>query len=125
MEESMDGSGSGKVEGERVRRGAVSRTEREGLRIKRSLARAITGAIERAGMTVRSAQRATGIAAADFSRIRNDDLGRFSIDRLMTIAGRLGLAIELVIRRDAPERDEPRAASRGRRASGRRRAARR
>jgi hypothetical protein len=45
----------------------------------------------------------TGIAAADFSRIRNADLGRFTVDRLMSIINRLGSRIEVKIRvrRDA------------------------
>jgi predicted XRE-type DNA-binding protein len=41
-------------------------------------------------LTVRAAQERTGIAAADFSRIRKVKLGRFTIDRLMIILDRLG-----------------------------------
>jgi predicted XRE-type DNA-binding protein len=37
----------------------------------------------------------TGIAAADFSRIRNADLGRFTVDRLITTINRLGSRIEV------------------------------
>jgi hypothetical protein len=37
----------------------------------------------------------TGIAAADFSRIRNADLGRFTLDRLMSIINRLGSRVEV------------------------------
>ena len=40
----------------------------------------------------------TGIAAADFSRIRNADLGRFTVDRLMSIINRLGSRVEVKIR---------------------------
>ena len=32
----------------------------------------------------------TGFAAADFSRVRNADLGRFTLDRLMKMIGALG-----------------------------------
>lgn len=49
-------------------------------------------------LTVRAAQAKTGIAAADFSRIRNADLSRFTIDRLMTIINRLGLQIDVTVR---------------------------
>ena len=33
-------------------------------------------------LTVRAAQEATGVAAADFSRIRKANLGRFTIDAI-------------------------------------------
>jgi len=39
---------------------------------------------------VRADHEMTGIAAADFSRIRNANLGRFTIDRLMAILAGLG-----------------------------------
>lgn len=47
---------------------------------------------------MRNAHDRTGIAAADFSRIRNADLGRFTIDRLMTIVNRLGSRVEVKVR---------------------------
>jgi predicted XRE-type DNA-binding protein len=47
---------------------------------------------------VRGAHTRTGIAAADFSRIRNADLGRFTVDRLMTIINRLGMRIEVQVK---------------------------
>jgi hypothetical protein len=47
---------------------------------------------------VRGAHGRTGVAAADFSRIRNADLGRFTIDRLMSIINRLGLRLEIKVR---------------------------
>lgn len=40
-------------------------------------------------LSVRKAQTLTKVQAADFSRIRNADLKRFTIDRLMTILNRL------------------------------------
>jgi hypothetical protein len=39
----------------------------------------------------------TGIAAADFSRIRNADLERFTLDRLISILSRLGSRVELKV----------------------------
>jgi hypothetical protein len=47
---------------------------------------------------VRAAHVRTGIAAADFSRIRNADLGRFTVDRLMSIINRLGSRVEVKVR---------------------------
>jgi predicted XRE-type DNA-binding protein len=55
-------------------------------------------------LSVRAAQARTGIAAADFSRIRNADLGRFTVDRRMTIINRLGSRVEvrIKVRRSEP-----------------------
>jgi len=54
--------------------------------------------LDRHELTVRAAQARTGFAAADFSRIRNADLGRFTADRLMSILNRLGSRVEVKIR---------------------------
>jgi predicted XRE-type DNA-binding protein len=51
--------------------------------------------LDRKKLTVRAAHAQTGIAAADFSRIRNADLGRFTLDRLVSIINRLGSRIEV------------------------------
>jgi predicted XRE-type DNA-binding protein len=65
---------------------------------KAILAAEIIKAVDRETLTVRAAHRRTGIAAADFSRIRNADLGRFTVDRLMSILNLLGSRIEVKIR---------------------------
>jgi len=65
---------------------------------KAILATEIVKALDRDGLTVRRAHTRTGIAAADFSRIRNADLGRFTVDRLMSIIHRLGSRVEVAIR---------------------------
>ena len=65
---------------------------------KAILAAEIIKAIDRERLTVRGAHRRTGIAAADFSRIRNADLARFTVDRLMTIINRLGSRVEVKVR---------------------------
>jgi predicted XRE-type DNA-binding protein len=62
------------------------------------LAAEIIKALDREGLSVRAAHRRTGIAAADFSRIRNADLGRFTMDRLMSILNRLGSRVEIKVR---------------------------
>jgi predicted XRE-type DNA-binding protein len=58
----------------------------------------IIKALDRDGLSVRDAHDRTGTAAADFSRIRNAELGRFSLDRLMSIINRLGSRVEVKIR---------------------------
>src|SRR6267378_7536759 len=65
---------------------------------KAILAAEIIKALDRDGLSVRGAQGRTGIAAADFSRIRNADLGRFTVDRLMSIINRLGSRVEVKVR---------------------------
>lgn len=62
------------------------------------LAAAIIKALDRDGLSVRAAHTRTGIAAADFSRIRNANLGRFTVDRLMSIINRLGSRVEVKVR---------------------------
>ena len=65
---------------------------------KAILAAEIIKALDRSGLSVRAAHARTGIAAADFSRIRNADLGRFTVDRLMSIINRLGSRVEVKVR---------------------------
>jgi predicted XRE-type DNA-binding protein len=75
--------------------------------LKSILAAAIIKALDKQGLSVRKAHAQTGFAAADFSRIRNADLGRFTVDRLMTIINRLGSRVDVKVnvrkseRRDA------------------------
>jgi predicted XRE-type DNA-binding protein len=59
------------------------------------LAERIIGVLDERGLSVRKAQEITGIAAADFSRIRRANLGRFTIDRLMTILARLDQQVQM------------------------------
>jgi len=65
---------------------------------KAILAAEIIKALDRERLTGRKANARTGIAAADFSRIRNADIGRFTVDRLMAILNRLGSRIEVKVR---------------------------
>ncbi|HVA63157.1 MAG TPA: helix-turn-helix transcriptional regulator [Terriglobales bacterium] len=66
--------------------------------LKAILAAEIIKVLTREKLTVRAAHARTGIAAADFSRIRNADLGRFTLDRLIAILNRLGARIEVRVR---------------------------
>ncbi len=68
------------------------------LQLRAILAAQILKALDRDKLSVRAAHARTGIAAADFSRIRRCDLGRFTVDRLMTILNRLGSQVEVKIK---------------------------
>ena len=48
-------------------------------------------------LTVRAAEKITGVAAADFSRIRQARLKSFTIDRLMTILDRLDRKVQVSV----------------------------
>jgi len=65
---------------------------------KAILAAEIIKALDREDLSVRAAHGRTGIAAADFSRIRNANLSRFTADRLITILNRLGSRVEVKVR---------------------------
>ena len=79
----------------------------DALQFKAILAAEIIKALDKERLTVRAAHQRTGIAAADFSRIRNAKLGRFTVDRLMSIINRLGSRVEVKIRVRRIEAAEP------------------
>lgn len=75
---------------------------------KAILAAEIIKTLDREGLSIRAAHSRTGVAAADFSRIRNAALGRFTADRLMSIINRLGSRVEVKIKvRRAETADVP------------------
>lgn len=76
----------------------LGRSHADADQFKAILATEIIKALDRQRLTVRAAQARTGIAAADFSRIRHADLGRFTADRLMMILNRLGSRVEVKVR---------------------------
>ena len=65
--------------------------------LKSILAAKIIGVLDDKDISVRKAQTMTGIAAADFSRIRNAQLDRFTVDRLMTILNRLDQHVKVQV----------------------------
>lgn len=65
--------------------------------LKSMLAERIVRILDDRELTVRAAAEATGFAAADFSRIRQGKLSRFTVDRLLAILGRLEPTIELSV----------------------------
>ena len=48
-------------------------------------------------LSTRDAEARTGVSHSDFSRIRKANFGRFTIDRLMAILGKLGQEVELSV----------------------------
>jgi predicted XRE-type DNA-binding protein len=60
----------------------------------------INEAIEEQGLTQEAAAAKTGLDQADISRIVNGSVTRFSLDRLLTVVDRLGMAVVLEQRRD-------------------------
>jgi predicted XRE-type DNA-binding protein len=70
------------------------------------LAARIIRTLDEQELTVRKAAELTGFAAADFSRIRRANLGRFTVDRLMTMLNKLGQEVEITIS-DQPRRSLP------------------
>ena len=79
---------------------------------KAILAARIIAVLDDRGHSVRKAAELTGFAAADFSRVRNADLGRFTLDRLMkmlaALDGRLHVTIRIDKRRGGvPDAAEP------------------
>ena len=66
--------------------------------MKAIFAAEIVKMLDRQQLTVRAAHARTGIAAADFSRIRSADLGRFTLDRLVSIVNRLGFRVDVRVK---------------------------
>ena len=64
---------------------------------KAILAAEIIGILDDEGLSSRKAQARSGVNQAEFVRIRNAQLKRFTIDRLMTILNKLGSRVDLQI----------------------------
>ena len=55
----------------------------------------IIEALDACALSTREAEKVTGVAHTEFSRIRNAQLRRFTLDRLITVLGKLDGAIEV------------------------------
>jgi predicted XRE-type DNA-binding protein len=64
---------------------------------KAILAAKIIAVLDDRGWTARAAEKATGVAHTDLSRIRNVKLNTFTLDRLITILGKLDKDVEVSI----------------------------
>lgn len=65
-------------------------------------ARAITAAkiirvLDERKLSTRDAEKLTGVSHSEFSRIRNTQLGRFTLDRMIAILGKLDENIEVSV----------------------------
>ena len=59
------------------------------------LAAKIIHTLDERCLSTREAERLTGVAHSEFSRIRNARLGRFTLDRMITILGKLDEDVEV------------------------------
>jgi predicted XRE-type DNA-binding protein len=66
--------------------------------LKAILAAKIIEKLDRDGVSVRKAQSLTGIDAGDFSRVRNADFRRISVERLMAMINGLGSRVEVQVK---------------------------
>ena len=66
--------------------------------LKAILAAEIVKTLERDSLSVRKAQQRTGIDAGDFSRVRNADFRRISVERLMAMINGLGSRVEIAVK---------------------------
>ena len=64
---------------------------------KALLAARIIGILDDEGLSTRKAEGRTGVSHADFTRIRNVQLDRFTIDRLMIVLDKLGQQVDVQI----------------------------
>ena len=67
-------------------------------RLKATLAAEIIKALEKRSLSVRKAHSLTGIDAGDFSRVRNADFRRISVERLMAMINGLGSRVEVAVK---------------------------
>ena len=65
--------------------------------LKAILTAEIIRKLDKNRLTVRKAQALTGIDAGDFSRVRNADFRRISVERLMAMINRLGSRVEVAV----------------------------
>jgi predicted XRE-type DNA-binding protein len=75
----------------------VGFSEADILQAKSMLAAKIIGVLDDEGISVRRAHELTGFAAADFSRVRQAKVQRFTIDRLMAMLVKLNADVEVSI----------------------------
>ena len=67
-----------------------------GLELARAIAAAtIIAILDARKLSTRAAEKLTGVSHSEFSRIRNTQLGRFTLDRMIAIVGKLDQEIEV------------------------------
>lgn len=65
------------------------------LQARAIVAARIIGILDERKLTTREAERLTGVSHSEFSRIRNAQLRRFTLDRMITILGKLDEDVEV------------------------------
>jgi predicted XRE-type DNA-binding protein len=63
--------------------------------------------IDQRKLSTRDAEKLTGVSHSEFSRIRNTQLGRFTLDRMISILGRLDEDVEVSVTFKARKRGLP------------------
>jgi predicted XRE-type DNA-binding protein len=63
--------------------------------VRAILAAEIIRTLDEHGLSTRKAEQLTGVAHSEFSRIRNARLGRFTLDRMIAILGKLDEDVEV------------------------------
>jgi len=66
--------------------------------LKAILAAEIIKTLDKEGLSVRRAHSLTGIDAGDFSRVRNADFRRISVERLMAMINGLGSRVHVAVK---------------------------
>lgn len=66
--------------------------------LKAILAVEIIKALDKGAVSVRKAQSLTGIDAGDYSRVRNADFRRISVERLMAMINGLGSRVDVKVK---------------------------
>ena len=66
-------------------------------KMKATIAAEIIATLNKRGLSARAAAKVARLDAADIQRIRNADLSRFTIDRLVRVAYRLGRSVEMKV----------------------------
>ncbi len=61
------------------------------------LAAEIISTLDKRGLSTREAEKITGVAHSEFSRIRNARLGRFTLDRMINILEKLDKNLEVQV----------------------------
>ena len=61
------------------------------------LAAKITNTLDERKLSTREAEKLTGVSHSEFSRIRNARLGRFTLDRMIQILGKLDRQVEVSV----------------------------
>ncbi len=65
--------------------------------VRAILAAEIIRKLDEHSLSTREAERLTGVSHSEFSRIRNAKLGRFTLDRMIAILGKLDEDVEVSV----------------------------